>query len=1135
MILTPNTTVENNLRQIGDWIDSPPPGMPAPKFMVITGDFPNLSQTQQAIDNAIGADFLWYPVIGNHEISDNINNFYQIRDTMVPTLPNIVNYGPSGSTNTSYSWDYGNAHFVAVNAYWDGTTNPNADHATDGDIRPALKDWIDADLYEAPGSDRPEFVFVHEPAFPDGRHLLDSLDKYPVNRDAFVSMLNDNQVETLFCGHTHSYDHAEAPEDPLGDLHQVTNGYLRAYEYPPTITYVLVDGNITTFNVYRRTIESDPFTLYDQWTIGGPEPVEPPADPSDLEATAVAYNRINLTWTDNSDDESGFEIERSTTGSGGPFSLLETVGRQYEAYTDSGLDPETEYCYRVRAVNIAGPSDYTDPPVLCAETPEQPPVVGTCEDFENATDFPAGSSINDNAEWFTTGSPQVQIGATNGVAGSRGLTNGNQIFTWKAQPFDWNAPDFAGVNVQMDFQTDGSGHFDDDRIGWMITDSNTSSDNIFGVQLDPDAPETGQNIEAYWDGDSFGDNGGRTSIATLPALANNAWYRLRAEITKLTATSARIDVTLTALDASGNPGAVVASGSIADTAALPNTAGEERPNPAYFTAANIWPAFKNYDSISGGADNACFEIVTTGPVPTRFVPDVVGMTEEDAETAIVDEELEVGDVSTSYSDTVPAGSVISQDPVWGTEVALGSAVDLVVSLGQEPVYNGAGEGFDDFPTGTSINDDSEWFTSGSDQVQIGATNGVAGSQGLTSGDQGFIWTDQKFNWNDPNLVAVEVGLDFQTESNGDFNDDRVGWTISNTDTESDYHFAVQLDDGGSVPGGLNIEAYWDGDTFGDNGGRTSIADLPVLTGDAWYRLLARFTKLTPTSARIDVTLTALNPDGSPGAEVGSGSIADTAALPNTAGEERPNPGYFTPTSMWPVFKNFDCGDGSCVGAADNAHFEAFYASVPVSFAAFGDYGSAGPNELAVANLVASWNPDFIVTTGDNSYDPAPIDDNIGQYYCQFIGDYTGTYCGGTGSPTNRFFPAMGNHDWTDGDKETAYFNYFTLPSNERYYDFVEGPVHFFVIDSNPLGTGNAPGDGRSATSDQGIWLQAQLAASTAPWKIVYMHHPPYSSSSSHGSEVAMQWPYEEWGATAVLAGHDHVYERILRDDEHRWY
>jgi len=46
---------------------------------------------------------------------------------------------------------------------------------------------------------------------------------------------------------------------------------------------------------------------------------------------------------------------------------------------------------------------------------------------------------------------------------------------------------------------------------------------------------------------------------------------------------------------------------------------------------------------------------------------------------------------------------------------------------------------------------------------------------------------------------------------------------------------------------------------------------------------------------------------------------------------------------------------------------------------------------------------------------------------------------------------------------------------------------------------------------------------------VTLHHAPYSSSSSHGSNPFLQWPYADWGATAVLAGHDHTYERIQQD------
>ena len=203
---------------------------------------------------------------------------------------------------------------------------------------------------------------------------------------------------------------------------------------------------------------------------------------------------------------------------------------------------------------------------------------------------------------------------------------------------------------------------------------------------------------------------------------------------------------------------------------------------------------------------------------------------------------------------------------------------------------------------------------------------------------------------------------------------------------------------------------------------------------------------------------------------------------------------------------------------------ALHAQDSVRFAVIGDYGIAGQAEADVATLVRSWNPDIVITTGDNNYpngEASTIDANIGQYYREFIHPYTGGY--GQGADTNRFFPSLGNHDWIAAGA-VPYLNYFTLPGNERYYDFTWGPVHFFAVDSDP----NEP-DGRSSTSIQGTWLKDGLAASTSRWKIVYMHHAPYSSSTTHGSNPVMQWPYREWGATAVLAGHDHTYERILID------
>ncbi len=93
----------------------------------------------------------------------------------------------------------------------------------------------------------------------------------------------------------------------------------------------------------------------------------PPADPSGLSASAPTYGQVHLAWTDNSADETFFELERSTSGSGGPFTLLATLAANTVAYDDLNRDPGTEYCYRVRAVNADGASGHAGP--ACATTP----------------------------------------------------------------------------------------------------------------------------------------------------------------------------------------------------------------------------------------------------------------------------------------------------------------------------------------------------------------------------------------------------------------------------------------------------------------------------------------------------------------------------------------------------------------------------------------------------------------------------------------------------------------------------------------------------------------------------------------------------------------------------------------------
>ena len=189
-------------------------------------------------------------------------------------------------------------------------------------------------------------------------------------------------------------------------------------------------------------------------------------------------------------------------------------------------------------------------------------------------------------------------------------------------------------------------------------------------------------------------------------------------------------------------------------------------------------------------------------------------------------------------------------------------------------------------------------------------------------------------------------------------------------------------------------------------------------------------------------------------------------------------------------------------------------------AVIGDFGGGTEAESQVAALVRGFQPDLVATVGDNNYPDGAaetIDRNIGRYYHDFIAPYRGAF--GPGASVNRFFPALGNHDWrTAGAK--PYLDYFELPGNERYYTVRRGPLELFVVDSDP----HEP-DGVTADSAQGRWLRAALASSDAPHRIVLFHHPPFSSGP-HGSTCELQWPFRAWGATAVLSGHDHSYERF---------
>lgn len=224
-------------------------------FMLSPGDFDPPARTRATIDDVLGKDYIWYPVIGNHEFdAEDHLPWLRAGNEGGRKLPYIVRSGPPGAVETCYSFDYKNAHFVVLNEYYDGLR----DVATDGCITEALLGWLRDDL-EA--NTKPLiFVAGHEPvvSMPDidnwrVRHQGDSLDKYPAQTLAFWRLLREHRVLAYFCGHTH-----DASICKINGIWQIDAGHARGMGdpgAPSTFMKVYVEGGRVRCDVYRADAE----------------------------------------------------------------------------------------------------------------------------------------------------------------------------------------------------------------------------------------------------------------------------------------------------------------------------------------------------------------------------------------------------------------------------------------------------------------------------------------------------------------------------------------------------------------------------------------------------------------------------------------------------------------------------------------------------------------------------------------------------------------------------------------------------------------------------------------------------------------------------------------------------------------
>ena len=367
----------------------------------------------QVLRNSI----LW-PTLGNHDgysadSSTQSGPYYDIF-----TLPENGESGGMGSgTEAYYSFDYANIHFVSLDSY-------DTDRSDTG----VMANWLRSDL----SATNQEWIiaFWHHPPYSKGSHNSDTEQELIEMRTNFLPLLESFGVDLVLGGHSHSYERSmlinghygssntfdssyvvnAGDGDPLGSG---SGAYTKPMEPDSGAVYTVAgsSGKITNARLNHPVMISNWMELgsmiidvndnqldavflnssgviRDSFSIvHEAPPTSPPGAPDNLVATTLSATELSLSWNDNSDDESGFDLQRSTDQIN--WTSVAAPGRNVTSITDNNLESETTYHYRIFAENIVGSSPASNtasattavlPPYLnyaaVAETPVTGAVLG---------------------------------------------------------------------------------------------------------------------------------------------------------------------------------------------------------------------------------------------------------------------------------------------------------------------------------------------------------------------------------------------------------------------------------------------------------------------------------------------------------------------------------------------------------------------------------------------------------------------------------------------------------------------------------------------------------------------------------------------------------------------------------------
>lgn len=182
------------------------------------------------------------------------------------------------------------------------------------------------------------------------------------------------------------------------------------------------------------------------------------------------------------------------------------------------------------------------------------------------------------------------------------------------------------------------------------------------------------------------------------------------------------------------------------------------------------------------------------------------------------------------------------------------------------------------------------------------------------------------------------------------------------------------------------------------------------------------------------------------------------------------------------------------------------------FVSVADTGTGDKGQYAVAKAMTNYHSknayDLVVLAGDNIYTNGEME----KIAAVFERPYAPLLQQGV-----KFQAVLGNHDIRTANGELQ-LKYAGFNMKDRYYTFSRDHIQFFALDTNT----NADWE------KQLKWLEQELSASHAAWKVVFGHHPVYASGvyGSNPAFIKNLTPlFQKYGVQLYINGHEHHYER----------